>query len=595
MTDQKSKIKENPEDEPIKKVTKKKVVYIELDEEITSVYDRVKQFRFNDIYLVVPRRAVLLESVVNLKILKKKLEEDEKTLYVITNDPVGTKLAFQAGIKVYDKIDDDSKITKEILNPELKIQPITATSNEYEEISPERLPSKRLSILELVKNFKENKKKGAFNLKSLWDIQKKYRKAVKEKKKFSIPGGPNRKAMTTLMIASVTMLLVIFYVALPGATIYVTPESNVLEASANITLADSVLNASELDSHPSHMIASYEIETTAEVTITYDATGELFSGENSTGTITLTNEADYKWDLVAFTRLQSPDGVVFRTQQFASVPAATDLAPGKLDVYVVADEFDAYDDVIGARGNLEAGTHFILPGLRASSQTSLYGENVADLSGGETIVTKYVLEEDLDAAYLRVESELYDKVGETLQAEVDRLNLEQGTNLDLLTGGFAFDTSTVVISLPEVEGELMDTFQVTGYMDVSGIAYNHDELVNILRNELKLRKSPEKQLNSIDESSLYHDIFEIDDSAKKIKITASIKGIEEYVLDPSEESGARLVKKIKDHIAGKPVKEAEEYIQNLSEVNTVEIKSWPVWAPTIPSVAENIKIKLVED
>lgn len=597
MAEKKNKKQENkiPEEEPTKKVAKKKVFYIELDEEITSVYDRVKGFKFRDVYLVVPERSVVLESVVNLKILKKKLEEIEKKIFIITKDPVGTKLAFQAGIKVFDKINDDNKVTKEILNPELKIQPINATANEYEEVSPSRMPSKRISILELVKNLKQTRKKGSFNIKSLWDAQKKYRKAIKERKKFSFGGGPNRKAMTTLVIASITMLMIIFYVALPGATIYLTPESNVLEASANVTLADADLNASELDSHPSHTIGSYEVDATASATITYNATGEKFSGQNATGTITLINEGENKWDLVAFTRLQSPDGVVFRTQQFTSVPAATEAGFGTLDVYVVADEFDAYGDVTGDRGNIPAETHFILPGLRSSSQQVLYGENTADMTGGDTLVTKYVTEEDLDAAYLRVESELYDIAQSTLQDEVSRLNTEQGGNLVLLTGDFAFDTSDPSISLPDVVDDEIESFEVSGSMVVSVVAYNHGELVNILRNELKLRKSPEKQLKSIDEDSIYYEIFELDDSAKKIKITASIKGIEEYVLDPEEESGARLVKKIKDHIAGKPVKEATEYIQNLSEVNTVEIKSWPVWAPTIPSVPENIKIKVVEN
>ncbi len=52
----------------------KKIVYIEVDEEITSVYDRVKRFRQNEIYLVVPRKAILFQSAVNLQILKSKLD-----------------------------------------------------------------------------------------------------------------------------------------------------------------------------------------------------------------------------------------------------------------------------------------------------------------------------------------------------------------------------------------------------------------------------------------------------------------------------------------------------------------------------------------
>ncbi len=579
-------------EDDIKKVAKKKVIYIELDEEIVSVYDRVKKLQFKDIYLVVPERSVLLQSIVNLKILQRKLNDIDKQVFIITTDPVGTKLALQAGIKVFDKIDDGSKITKQVLNPELKIQPIRAASNEYEDFSPARMPEKKISILEIMKNFKENKKN--FSWKSLLDVKRKYKDVLKKRKQLSLPGGPNRKALTTLVVISVTILLIIFYVALPGATIYLTPESDVLEASANITLADAYLNSSELDSHPSHTIASYDVDAVAEVSIDYVATGQLFSGENASGTITLVNEADYDWSLVAFTRLQSPDGIVFRTQQFVSIPAATEAGPATLDVYVVADEEDAYGTVIGDRGNIDAGTYFALPGLRDSSQSLLYGQNAVAFTGGKTVVTKYVTAEDLDAAYSRVVSELEGVAQSTLDDEVSALNSQNGTDLQLLTGDYAYDTGDPKVNLPDVEGDQIENFTVTGTMTVSGVAFNYSELLNILRGELKLRKSPEKQLESIDETSLYYEIFDIDRGAKKIKLTASIKGVEEYVLDPEEESGARLVKKIKDHIAGKTVEEAQDYIQNLDEINTVAIKSWPVWAPTIPSVQENIKIRVVE-
>jgi len=595
MTDQNKNEKQSmphEDEDEIKKVAKKKVIYIELDEEITSVYDRVKKLQSRDMYLVVPERAVLIQSIVNLKILQRKLHDIEKEIYIITTDPVGTKLALQAGIKVFDKIDDGSRVTREVLNPELRIQPIRASTNEYEELSPSRMPSKKISILDLMKNFKQTKRD--FSWKTLWDIRHKYKDIMKKRKHLSMPGGPNRKALTTLVVISVTMLLIIFYVALPGATVYLTPESNVLEASANITLADAYLNSAELDTHPSHTLASYDVDTVVDVTITYDATGELFSGENASGTITLYNEADYEWSLVAFTRLQSPDGVIFRTQQFVTIPPATAAGPSTMDVSVLADEKDSDDNVIGDRGNLDSGTRFILPGLREVSQSLLYGENAAPLTGGKTVVTKYVIPEDFDAAYARVESELNAGAQEALQAEVDALNSEQGSDLVLLTGDFSFDTYDPDIYIPDVEGDQVPSFEVTGSMAISGVAYNYSELVNILRSELKLKKSPEKQLKSIDESSLYYEVFDIDRGAKKIKITASIKGVEEYVLDPEEESGARLIKKIKDHIAGKSIDEAEEYIQNLEEINTVDIKSWPVWAPTIPNVVENIKIKVVE-
>ena len=58
-------------DEPIRQISKRKVLYVELDEEITSIFERVERLNYMDVYLVVPERAAIFQSVVNLSILKK--------------------------------------------------------------------------------------------------------------------------------------------------------------------------------------------------------------------------------------------------------------------------------------------------------------------------------------------------------------------------------------------------------------------------------------------------------------------------------------------------------------------------------------------
>ncbi|QQR54872.1 hypothetical protein IPG41_06880 [Candidatus Peregrinibacteria bacterium] len=89
--------------------------------------------------------------------------------------------------------------------------------------------------------------------------------------------------------------------------------------------------------------------------------------------------------------------------------------------------------------------------------------------------------------------------------------------------------------------------------------------------------------------------MEADLAANRYKITAQIQGVEEYEIDADLEGGEELAKKIKEHIAGKAIEEAEAYIQNLPEVNQVEIKMWPVWSPTIPTLPDNIKIKSLSE
>jgi len=117
-------------------------------------------------------------------------------------------------------------------------------------------------------------------------------------------------------------------------------------------------------------------------------------------------------------------------------------------------------------------------------------------------------------------------------------------------------------------------------------------MLEILKNELLLKKSPRKELLRIYEDSTSYRIFDWDTVAGKIKLTANIKGIEQSSIDPDKESGQSLLEKIKNHIAGQDIEEAKLFIQNLPEINKVEIDSWPAWAPTIPSITDNIEFEI---
>jgi len=117
-------------------------------------------------------------------------------------------------------------------------------------------------------------------------------------------------------------------------------------------------------------------------------------------------------------------------------------------------------------------------------------------------------------------------------------------------------------------------------------------MLEILKSELMLKKSPQKELLRINEKSTSYRIFDWDEDRGKIKVTANIKGIEQFSIDPTKDNGQRLLNKIKEHIVGKNIEEAKVYIQNLPEINKVQIDSWPVWAPTIPKLPDNIDFEV---
>lgn len=80
--------------------------YIDIDEEITSIVDRLRKIREEDVVIVVPKRALLIQSIVNLKLLKKEAEKLGKNITIVTQDKLGKLIVEKAGINLENKLDD---------------------------------------------------------------------------------------------------------------------------------------------------------------------------------------------------------------------------------------------------------------------------------------------------------------------------------------------------------------------------------------------------------------------------------------------------------------------------------------------------------
>ena len=564
----------------LKKVSKKKILFVQIDEEITSIFEKIEKLPYKEIYLVVPKRSVLLQSIVNLKILKQKLEEIEKNIAIITNDPNGMKLALQAEIRVFDQwdLERDPAPEREERDPNSALlKPIAATQNEVEDPLPSRLPKKKSSIFEVVRDLK-HKDKG-FSLRSYLSDIKKNRLEHQ-----AIRLSPGKKRwVATFLFASIFVFLIVIYVALPGATILIEPTSDVVTKGINV----------ELETNPSDEVSlqSYSVEASVEETITHSASGVENQGSNASGTITIINTSGVERPLIASTRFQTDTGLVFRLQADVTVPSGTVENPGKIDVQVLADEVDASGLPVGELGNI-GPSHFFLPGLREDSRSELYGESSTAMSGGTSQVITRVTEEDLLAAEAKLTEKLNEVILAELRKEVLSLGNSKGLNLKLLEDESALEFGTVSVDLPyALVGQEMSSFEVTGSLSAEGASYDSDALYSLLKAEILSVETPGKQVVSIDENSMFITVLEANPSSNSYKITAQIQGVEEYEIDPDLEGGAELTQKIIEHIAGKSVEEAESYIQNLPEVNKVEIKIWPVWSPKIPSLPDNIKIK----
>ncbi|MEA1925796.1 MAG: hypothetical protein U9M90_00925 [Patescibacteria group bacterium] len=79
-----------------------KTLYIDVNEEITGILERIRFEEAKDIILVVPKDAMLIQGVINLKLLKKEVEKMDKTLMIATNDKYARKVIERLEIKTQE-------------------------------------------------------------------------------------------------------------------------------------------------------------------------------------------------------------------------------------------------------------------------------------------------------------------------------------------------------------------------------------------------------------------------------------------------------------------------------------------------------------
>lgn len=81
-------------------------IFIDLDDEITFVVERIREASADRIVLVAPEGASVISSLVSLKLLSKLVYKHGKSLVIVTLDEVAHKMATKAGIQVLKRVAD---------------------------------------------------------------------------------------------------------------------------------------------------------------------------------------------------------------------------------------------------------------------------------------------------------------------------------------------------------------------------------------------------------------------------------------------------------------------------------------------------------
>lgn len=220
--------------------------------------------------------------------------------------------------------------------------------------------------------------------------------------------GKKPRKKTIIIIAICVGILALGFLVnllLKGAEVRVQPRTR----EVNINSTFEAHKEPQADQLP-YEVLTLEAEGEREV----KATGQEQATEQATGEITIYNKTSDSQRLIKNTRFESPNGLVFKTNESVVVPAASDDGtPGSITTSVFATE-------AGEEYNLDP-TEFTVPGFKEGGYDDLYkniyAKNAVAFTGGFDGMRFILDDSELKAAQDDVHKELQAALKERLPQE----------------------------------------------------------------------------------------------------------------------------------------------------------------------------------
>jgi hypothetical protein len=518
-----------------------KILYLEDDEEITSVIDRLKHIDETSIVLVIPRNAAITSSVVSLKLLKKSADDLGRELFLVASDDTSRTLIRRAGLVAHAKIDESFFAEHD---------EDTATEDPAESITTRPIPEPEEPKKPILSDISPKSKAQELPKKSdptpnITVEPRETRPAPHQKN----PNASRFKKWNILIIAIVLISLGSYlFFSLPNARVTITLASVPEAYSKDYTVAVKTDESSD-DS----VIVGQIIKSEQEQSLSAKPTGTKTVGEKATGTVTISNEySTTPQTIIAGTTVQSAGGLTYKTNSQVTVPGYTDpgggKVPGEASVAVTAAE-------IGTKYNI-GPSNFTIPGLNSE----IYADSSTAMSGGSSRQATVVAKTDISKLEIAIIKSLKEKLFIELEDQV--LSAEQ-TLLD-----DAIEYETVSSKADKSVGDEAKQVTATVKLRATGLVYDTAELKDKVRADLEADLDDEHVLADKDLKDLVVTVKKLDISMATMNIDTEITALIAPAIDE---------KILKQNVAGRTVKEAEKYLESIKEVTDSSVRVWPDW------------------
>ncbi|MEF3691858.1 MAG: hypothetical protein V3574_02245 [Candidatus Moraniibacteriota bacterium] len=592
--------------------------YIDVDEEVNSIITRIRKSSAKYNILVVTNRALIMQSAVSLKLIKREAERLDKRIIFVTKDERAMAVAKKIGFVVKNSLEELRGVISDN-DLRLKSRPVSLRENISSGEEEKNNNSRRVSLDNLGaesfitpdkridSNFKKEDIKSIPGNHQSFQDEKDKNVEVRDKTQRELSSRDeeifddffshsseeeiidkgNKKAerggykfiWIFLSILIFLLLAIGAYFYLPEARVKVFPKKE--EKVFNIDLRVGENNKSSLNTEASILLKPIIFEEESLLSLSFPATGQKgSSSQKAKGKITIYNEfGETSQVLVATTRFVSGEGKVFRLINSVTVPGMTikdgQNEPGKIEAEIIADE-------AGESYNLREA-EFKIPGFEGSPKydkfyARLSEETKGGGSTGETSGLKTVSSTDIENAKIKTESQLKNQLKENIKQKAGEENV-------LLEDAFAFEV--IDYSVFPGEDSVTENFEYQVKIKIKSLAFSAQELeqkVNDYINQKTLQESINMKTVSLEKQ---YGRAEIDFGSNSIKTELKIKTVNQAEVN-EKDLIAYLVNKNKS--------EADAILEDFSGIKKVEFLIKPNFLSNkFPGYQSRIKVEIVND
>lgn len=577
----------------LKAVDAKETIYVDVDDEITGIIDKVRGSKAKVVALVLPKRATVLQSIVNMKLLKRTAESAKKHLVLVTTETGLLPLAGSVGLHVaatptskpsVPPAPDTPGDEPEDVDESFTVTDNTADSADDSEFNAETASKTPVGVLAAagatgVAASKLNAAPPAIdeeitmddNGEPTNDAAAGSGKTSKPKKnrKLAVPNFDSFRNKLLLGAGALVLLIVAWifaFVVLPKATVTIHTDTTTVSTNQNLTLDTTAKTVNTEQGIVPATAQTTEKSSSQQV----PTTGQINNGERAAGTITVINCSGADATISAGTAFTA-NSLTYVSQSTLNIPDSNYTSP--MTGSKCKNDGKASVNVLAAKGgtiyNVGSATYAI------SGKPSGLSAEGSDMTGGTDNITKIVSQADIDAAKAKMTALDTSAVRSGLQAAL------QGKSLTAVTVTFLAGEPTVTTSAKA--GETAETVTVTQVTSYSMLGVKPADLKALVVANVNKEIDKSKQVI-------------LDDGLAKAKFTqttsgsataASVAFSTKSVAGPDIDTQA-----LREQVAGKKSGEIKSQVGDLPGVTSVDVSYSPFWVHSTPKNTSKITVQI---